>query len=114
MSEAEAVVQEQVEAFNARDTERFVACYADAARIVGPDCAVMLEGTDAIREQYGQVFVQSPELHVAIPARIAVGDYVIEEERAFGMVAEDMPFEAHAAVVYHVTEGKIDKVQMYR
>ncbi len=113
MSEAKDVVQEQVDAFNARDVERFAACYADEAIIVGPDGAVMVQGRPAIQEYYGDPFQRSPELHAEIPTRIAVGDVVIDEERVSGVVAEGWPSSLHAAAAYHVTDGKIDRVQFF-
>jgi uncharacterized protein (TIGR02246 family) len=112
MTDAEAVVQEQVEAFNTRDAERFANCYADDASVLTADGSVMAAGKEAIRQLYGQLFRQSPDLHARIAARIAVGDYVIDEEQASGMVFEGMPAQLHAAAVYRVAEGKIQQAQI--
>jgi uncharacterized protein (TIGR02246 family) len=112
LTDAEAAVQEQVEAFNTRDAEGFASCYAEDARVLAADGTVMPAGKEAIRQLYGQLFRQSPELHARIDARIAVGEYVIDEEHASGVVFEGMPAQLHAAAVYHVTDGKIQQAQL--
>jgi hypothetical protein len=89
VSEAEVVVQGQVNAFNARDAERFAECYADDARVLAPDGNVMAAG------------------------KAEVGEFVIDEEQASGMVFEGMPDQMHAAVVYHVAGGRIRQSQLF-
>jgi hypothetical protein len=78
------VVQAQVDAFNARDAEAFTAWYHVDARVVGADGDVMAEGTEAIHGLYARLFGQSPELHLDIANRIAVGEWVVDEEVASG------------------------------
>jgi hypothetical protein len=106
------VVQAQVDAFNARDAEAFTACYHVDARVLGADGDVMVEGTDAIHGLYAQVFGQSPELRVDIANRIAVGDWVVDEEVASGFVFEGFPTELHAVVVYQVRDDLIARSQV--
>jgi hypothetical protein len=106
------VVQAQVDAFHARDAEAFTACYHADAKVLGPDGDVMVEGTEAIHGLYTQVFGQSPELHVNIPTRIALGDWVVDEEEASGFVFEGFPSELHAVVVYQVRDGLIVRTQV--
>ena len=68
--------------------------------------------TRAIESVYGQLFAQSPDLHVEIGARIGAGDWVVDEEVASGINFEGMPPAMHALIVYHVSEGRIDRAQM--
>ena len=112
MPDPEAIVQQQVEAYNARDAERFAACYADDARVLGPDGSVMVDGKAAIRQFYATLFGQSPQLQVQIVARMVVGDFVIDEEQASGLVFEGIPPQLHAAAVYRVADGKITQAQL--
>jgi len=112
MPETETIVKEQVEAFNARDAERFADCYADDAAILAPDRSVMAAGKAEITKLYSQLFEQSPTLSAQVVTRIAVGEFVIDEERVSGLVFQGMPPQLHAAVVYRVTEGKISQVQL--
>jgi uncharacterized protein (TIGR02246 family) len=113
MSGPEAVVQQQVEAYNARDAERFADCYADDARVLGPAGGVMMDGKAAIKQFYAKLFEQSPELQAQIAARMVVGEFVIDEEQGSGLVFEGIPPQLHAAVVYRVVDGKIVQAQLF-
>ncbi|MEO8827955.1 SgcJ/EcaC family oxidoreductase [Lapillicoccus sp.] len=106
------VIQAQVDAYNARDAEAFANCYSESATVIGPDGSVMMTGRDAIASVYGQLFAQSPDLHVEIGTRISAGDWVVDEEDASGINFEGMPPAMHALIVYHVSEGRIDRAQM--
>ena len=99
------VVQAQVEAFNARDLERFVRCYSPDAVLEDGQGAVMARGHDAFRALYGQLFAQSPNLHAEIVRRIQVGSYVIDEEEVVGFNFEGFPSEMRTADIYRV-EGQ--------
>src|SRR5215471_5527201 len=52
MSETTDVVDAQIEAFRARDVERFLSHYADGASVVPFDGTPMFAGRQAMREQY--------------------------------------------------------------
>lgn len=107
-----AVVQEQVDAYNALDIERFIACYAPEAVVLDGAGAVIYTGHDEMRAGYGPMMEQNPTLHVEIPTRIQVGDWVVDEEVVSGITAEGFPPEMRAATVYFVTGGKIQRVHI--
>jgi uncharacterized protein (TIGR02246 family) len=92
------VVQEQVDAFNARDVEGFVSFYAPDAVIQDGAGNVTMRGRDGIRGAYGPLFAQSPELHVDILKRIHFGSWVIFEEQVTGFNLRDLhrSFMSHA------------------
>jgi hypothetical protein len=69
-----------------------------------------MDGLEAMREWYGTLFRNSPQLKADIPRRIVTGDYVIDEEIGSGIVMAGFPPEAHIAVVYRVRDGLIDDV----
>ena len=96
------VVRGQVEAFNARDVDRFVSYYSVDAVLEDGNGQVMAQGRDALRALYGQLFAQSHALHADIPQRIHVGCYVIDEEEVSGFIFEGFPSEMHIAVIYRV------------
>jgi hypothetical protein len=106
------IVQGQVAAFNARDIERFVSFYSQDALVEDGQRNPLAQGHEALRALYGQLFAQSPDLHVEIPQRIHVGSYVIDEEELRGFNFEGFPSEVHAAVVYRVEGDKIMHVQV--
>jgi len=105
-------VQAQVDAYNARDAVAFTACYHPEATVVGPDGDVMAEGSGAINALYAKLFAQSPEMHVNISTRISIGDWVIDEEQASGLVFEGSPTDMHAVVIYRVRDGLIVRAQL--
>jgi hypothetical protein len=105
-------VQEQLDAFNSRDVERFLAAYAPDVVIEDAAGNVFMQGHEGLRAMYGQLFAQSPDLHAEVVNRIQVGDYVIDEERASGVNFEGFPPELHAAVIYRIADGKIAHVRM--
>jgi hypothetical protein len=96
------IVQTQIDAFNARDIERFVGCYSADAVLEDGQGTVIARGHEALRGLFGQLFAQSPNLHAEIPRRIQVGSYVIDEEEIVGFIFEGFPSEMHAAIVYRI------------
>lgn len=106
------IIDEQVEAYNARDLDRFIHCYAEEVAIEDGDGNVLVQGHEAVRTLYGTLFVNSPDLHVRIANRIRVGDYGVDEEEITGFNMQGFPSEMHAAVVYRVADGKIAHVRL--
>ena len=103
-------VDAHVEAYNARDLDRFLACYT-------PDCVVedglghvLMRGRDEMRSHFARVFAESPELRCEIVHRARVGAYVVDEERITGRAGGDQ----HGVVVSHVAGGLIDHQRYVR
>jgi hypothetical protein len=105
-------MQAQLDAFNNRDLEAFLACYAPDVVIEGPDGSVMMRGQEQMRAMYGQLFAQSPSLHCEITRRIRVGSYAIDEEHTTGFVFAGFPEELHAAVVCRLEEERIAHMRL--
>lgn len=103
-------VQAQLEAYNARDLERFIACYT--ADVVIEDGAgnLLMQGHDAMRQRYGPMFAANPDLHCRIVSRIRINDYVVDEERITGRG----PDEVHAVAIYRVAGDLIAHVRFLR
>ena len=112
MSLAADVVDAQVEAYRARDVELFLFHYADDTSVVTFDGTAVFADKQAMREQYGKLFADSPDLSVAIANRVAAGDFVVDEEHLSGFHFGDMPTEMTALAVYRVTNGKISKLML--
>lgn len=113
MSTPREIVDQQLEAYNRRDLDGFVACYAEGAQIVRPDGSLLAAGHDEIRARYGELFDLSPDLHAEIRQRIEVGSVVIDEEHITGFILPDMPTEIHAAVVYRVADDLIQGTHLF-
>ena len=106
---ATEVVQEQLEAYNARDLERFVATYSDTIRIFRmPAEEPAIAGKAQLADTYRMRF-SSPNLHADIVNRIVIGNKVIDHERVVGI--KETPVEAVA--VYEVVEGLIETVWFF-
>jgi hypothetical protein len=106
------VIQEQVDAYNARDLERFISAYAPEVVIEDGENHVMGQGHAKLRENYGTLFQSSPELHGRIISRIQVGKYTIDEEEVTGISGSSIP--VHAVAIYRVEADKIVHVRMLR
>jgi uncharacterized protein (TIGR02246 family) len=113
MSEVTDVVDAQVDAYFARDLERFVACYASDAVITNAAGEVLAEGHDGIRGMYAGLFENSPQLAGRVVSRIAVGGFVADHEEIEGFNLPDMPTSVQAIAVYQVGKEKIERVGLY-
>lgn len=101
---AEGPVQRQLDAYNARDLERFLAEFADDVRVYRPPAAEpAISGKQAFGEFYAMERFNRPALRAEVLARMVLGDKVIDHERISGV--RDEPFET--VVVYHVVDGRI-------
>jgi hypothetical protein len=105
-SEAERVVQAQVDAFNRRDVDAFMATYApDAVHWAYPSDTTF-NGAARIRAHYTELFSDpdASRLHATVRERIVKGPYVIDEEYIVGLPADD----PHVSVIiYEVRDGLI-------
>jgi len=112
MSMATDVVDAQIEAYRAGDVERFLSCYAEDASVVLFDGTPMFADKQVMREQYGNLFADSPGLHLAIANRMTAGEFVVDEEHVSGMHFGDLPAEMTTLSVYRVTGGKIARLML--
>jgi hypothetical protein len=105
-------VQRQVEAYNARDVEAFLACYAEEVVIEDADGVPRTSGREEMRKRYRELFDSASDLHAEIPSRIRVGRYVVDEERVGGLPGGN---EIHAIAIYRLDhDGLIDRVRFLR
>jgi putative hydrolase of HD superfamily len=107
------VVDRQVSAYNARDIDTFVACYATTAMLLAPDGSILAAGHAEICSHYGALFERSPNLHAVVRSRIELGALVIDEEVVTGFVRPGMPpTMVRAAVAYRVVDDVIERAQL--
>ena len=104
----EAVVQAQLEAYNARNIDAFIATYADDVKIFEFPDKLLSEGTADMRERYGKLF-KDERLHATIVSRIAMGTTVIDHERV-RLTLPQGPGTIEAVAIYEVRDGKITAV----
>jgi hypothetical protein len=100
------VVQRQLNAYNARDLEAFLATYSPTVEIRAIDGSLELKGLTALRKRYGRLFSANPRLHAEVARRMVLGHRIVDEERVTGAT----PTPLHAARVYEVKGNRISKV----
>jgi hypothetical protein len=103
------VVQEFIDAFNARDVNRVTACFRADAVMQSEPGMVFAQGAEAIRAHFSGFLPQSPDLYSAIRSRIHVGSWVVQEEHVTGLVIGEPVPEFSIPSAYRVEDGKIVK-----
>ena len=99
-----AVVQRQLEAYNARDLARFLAEYGDDIEVFRlPAATPSIVGKKAFGDYYATQRFNHAALHAELRGRMAFGNKVIDHERISGV--RDQPFDV--AVAYEVSDGLI-------
>lgn len=107
MMTPQALVQLQLDAYNARDLERFVACYSEQIKVFRPPAVEpALAGKAAFAEFYATQRFNRPGLHAQLVHRMVLGRRVIDHERITGVGDALMEM----AVVYEVDHGLIESV----
>jgi imidazolonepropionase-like amidohydrolase len=102
------VVDRQVDAYNARDLEAFVALYAEDAVVARhPSGEIVAEGRDGLREVYGALFAKSPALKAIVLNRVETGGWVVDQELVTGI--GDRPY-THGVAIYEVEGALIERV----
>jgi hypothetical protein len=104
------VVQRQLEAYNDRDLQRFLAQYSEAIQNFRPPAVIpAIVGKKAFGEFYATQRFNHAGLHAELLGRMVLGNKVIDHERIQGVRAQ--PFEM--AIVYEVNNGLIECVWSY-
>lgn len=101
-----ALVQRQLNAYNARNLEAFLEPYADDVELYDYTTGKLLgKSKESMRKDYA-FFKQVPELHCEIKARIVQGNIVIDKENVTGFGGKAL----EATAIYHIENNKIRKV----
>jgi hypothetical protein len=102
-----AVVQRQLDAYNARDIDALMATYADDAEQFEHPSTLLASGAAQIRER-SSVRLKEPNLHARLLQRIVSGNFVIDHEKVTRTFPEG-PGQIELVAIYEVTNGKIGK-----
>ena len=106
----QALVQAQLDAYNAHDLQAFIACYSDDIKIYRPPATEpALAGKAAFADFYATQRFNRPALQAQVLNRMVLGNKVIDHERISGL--GDAPLEA--AAVYEITGGLISTVWFF-
>jgi imidazolonepropionase-like amidohydrolase len=100
------LAQQQLNAYNVRDIEAFLAPYSDTVSIYSLSGQLIMKGKEQMRQEYSEMFKKLPELHCELVNRIVQGNTVVDHEKITGV--GDKPMEGIA--VYTIEKGKIVRV----
>ncbi len=101
----ETVVDVQLEAYNNRDIDAFMATYSDDIKLYNFPDTLISEGKEAMKKMYGSFFKNTPDLNCEIKNRIMYDNKVIDEEY---LTINGRNLSAIA--IYEVNDGLITKV----
>jgi hypothetical protein len=111
LSSPEAVVQAQLDAYNAQNLDAFLATYSDHVVIADVGGAVTGEGKAALRQRYADMFKANPKNHADVAHRIVIGNKVIDHE----LVKRDgMTVAFEALAIYTINDGQIVRVDFVK
>lgn len=101
----DSVVQLQLEAYNTRNIDAFVATFSEDIEIYNSKGKLTMKGHKQLRDGYESFFKNTPNLYCLIENRIVINNKVIDKEKV--TAGERI---IHAVAVYEVVDGKIKKV----
>ncbi|MDH4061272.1 MAG: nuclear transport factor 2 family protein [Aquincola sp.] len=102
-----AFAQRQLDAYNARDLDRFLAEYTDDVVVYRlPGAEPIIEGKAALAEHYARNRFHLPGLRAQLVSRMVFGNKVIDQEYVTGVPGA--PLEV--AAIYEVTRAGIRTV----
>ena len=105
LTDAETIVQEQLDAYNNRDIDAFADTYTEGIELYSFPNSLNSKGKSKLTQQYSTFFDNTPDLHCEIQNRIVIGNKVIDHESVTvnGRIIE-------AIAIYEVENGEIVKV----
>jgi hypothetical protein len=107
------IVQQQLDAYNGRDIEAFIALFSDDATTSDLGASSpSLSGKAQIRERYASLFSKSPVLHSHLVNRTVFGRVVVDLEQITGREGSAELFEVMA--IYEIERSKIRRVHFVR
>jgi len=101
----EAVVQRQLDAYNAHDVEALMATYAENAQQFEHPAKLLASSAAQIRERLIARF-KEPNLHALLLNRIVSGNLVIDHEQVTRTFPEGTG-KLELVAIYEVLDGKI-------
>ena len=102
-----AVVQRQLDAFNARDIDALLATYAEDAQMFEHPSKLLASGAASFRERFTARFAES-NLHATLLSRIVMGRIVVDHEEVSRTFPEGIG-KIKLVMIYEVQSGRIAK-----
>jgi hypothetical protein len=113
MMTVEQVVQQNLEAYNARDLDKFMSSFSEVIEMYNfTDGKMTAKGLLEVRKIYQELFDLSPQLHSTILKRIVFDNKIIDHEWIEGRRGSKTPVEI--ILIYEVKNEKIVKTTAIR
>ncbi len=107
------VVQKQLETYNDRDIDGFMALFSDDVKLYNQtDHELLAQDKIKVRKMYTHLFDESPQLRSELTNRMVLGNTVIDHEYITGRMGNPDPIEL--IVIYELKDLKIVKVTVIR
>jgi hypothetical protein len=101
------LVQQQLEAYNEHNIEKFLEVYSDTVKLYNYPNTLVAKGKESMRESYAGLFQNLPQLHCTLLNRMVFNDVVIDHER---VVLQNGKPPIFAIAIYKIRNGKIEEV----
>ncbi|BAO76785.1 nuclear transport factor 2 family protein [Winogradskyella sp. PG-2] len=104
-----AIVQSQLEAYNAKNINAFMAAHSKDVEVYDFPSKPLSKGQDQMRKDYISWFKNTPDIKATVSKRIVLGNKVIDEKQ---ITANGKVFNTVA--IYEIEDGLISKVTYIR
>jgi hypothetical protein len=109
---AEELAQAQLDAYNAGDIEAFLQPYSPDIELFQLSSGERFcNGLDEMRNRYGELFKNNPDMHCKLLTRIIQGNFAIDHEHVTGRADGRDVF---AVAIYECVNGLIRKAWFLR
>lgn len=106
---ASEIVTQQIDAYNRKDIEANMALFSENFKIINfSDGNVLIDGKDACRKMYTDLFRNSPNLFAEVITRIDFHDKVVLHENIYGRNGSEEKLEQ--LIVFEIRNNKIEKL----
>ncbi len=104
----EELVQEQLEAYNVQDLQRFLACFSEDVQVYQFPNVLLYSGSINFENHYAKAWAMNPNQKAIVNERMSLGNLVIDKEKVLGRGASGEVVQVIA--MYKVEGGKITQV----
>jgi hypothetical protein len=103
------IVTRQIEAYNNKDLEGNMILFSDDFKIIRfTDGNILIDGKEACREMYYQLFSNSPHLFAEVISRIDFDNKIILHEYIHGRNGSGEKIEQ--LIIFEIVNNKISKI----
>jgi len=84
--------------------------YAQDVVVRDAEGNVLMDGAEAVRTRYAKAMADNPNVRYDIPKRVALAEWVIDEERVTGFTKPGSPDVMRAVLVYRLVDARISEI----